>query len=307
MRLNVGVPNSMHVKAMTQPWEYALGGAEVGRAMALADQLGFHRCMLGEHFVVPRAHVELSGDHYFHTTVALGFIAGQTQRMKLSSSVALLPLQHPIVQAKAWSSLDWLSGGRAEPFFGVGWLKEEFDLLGVDFHARGRMADEYVAAIIALWTQAEPSFAGRTISFRDVAFAPKPVQRPKPPIWFGGDAEPVLKRVARFGDGWSPFRTPPERFPECLDFIKQQPGYDGRPIEAFFALEMLNVGARHEVLDDPRAPGTRDAQKIIDQIGWLARLGITETIVPLPPGIDGFEAYADRLRWVASEIMPKVA
>jgi hypothetical protein len=75
----------------------------------------------------------------------------------------------------------------------------------------------------------------------------------------------------------------------------------------FFALEMLNVGAHHEILDDPRAPGSRSAQQIIDQVGWLKEQGITETIVPLPPGIRGFDDYSDRLRWVASEITPKIA
>jgi alkanesulfonate monooxygenase SsuD/methylene tetrahydromethanopterin reductase-like flavin-dependent oxidoreductase (luciferase family) len=101
MKLNVGVPNSMHVAAMVQPWEYALTGADVGHAMHIADALGYNKCMLGEHFIVPQSHVELSGDHYFHTTVALGFIGGQTKRLRLSSSVSILPLQSPIVQAKA--------------------------------------------------------------------------------------------------------------------------------------------------------------------------------------------------------------
>jgi probable F420-dependent oxidoreductase len=306
MKLNIGVPNSMHVAAMVQPWEFELNGEDVGRAMQLADSLGFNKCMLGEHFIVPQTHIELSGDHYFHTTVALGYIGGKTKDLRLSSSVSILPLQSPIVQAKAWSTLDWLTGGRAEALFGIGWLKEEYDMLNVAFEKRGRMADEYLAAIIELWTSEKPEFQGEFVSFKDVGFAPKPVQKPKLPIWLGGDAEPVLKRVAKFGDGWSPFRTPPEKFPECLDFIKSQPEYDGRPIEMFFALEMLNVGAHHEILDDPRAPGTHSAQKIIDQIGWLKDLGITETIVPMPPGITGPDAYRDRLRWVASEIMPKV-
>lgn len=306
MKLNIGVPNSMHVAAMVQPWEFALVGDDVGRAMSIADDLGFNKCMLGEHFVVPKEHIALSGDHYFHTVVALGFIGGRTSRMKLSSSVSIVPLQSPIVQAKAWSTLDWLSGGRAEAMFGVGWLKEEFDLIGVDFHKRGRMADEYLAAMIELWTKDDPEFDGEFVSFRNLGFAPKPVQKPKLPVWLGGDAEAVLKRVAKFGDGWSPFRTPPEKFPECIDLIKSQPEYDGRPIEIFFALEMLNVGAHHEILDDPRAPGSRSIQQIIDQVGWLKELGITETIVPLPPGISGFEEYRDRLRWVASEIMPRI-
>jgi probable F420-dependent oxidoreductase len=306
VKLNVVVPNSMHVAAMVQPWEYALKGEDVGRAMALADRLGFQKCMLGEHFVIPDQHIGLSGDHYFHTVVALGFFGGQTRKLRLSSSVSIVPLQNPIVQAKAWSTLDWLTGGRAEALLGVGWLKEEFDILGVKFHERGRMADEYVAAMIELWTKEKPEFEGKYVNFKGIGFAPKPVQQPRLPIWFGGDAEAVMKRVAKFGDGWSPFRTPPEKFPECIQFIKSQPGYDGRPISVFFALEMLNVGAHHEILDDPRAPGSRNAQQIIDQIGWLKRLGITETIVPLPPGISGFEEYSDRLGWVASEIMPKV-
>ncbi|WP_284259262.1 TIGR03619 family F420-dependent LLM class oxidoreductase [Acidocella aquatica] len=284
-----------------------MSGAQVGQAMALADQLGFNKCMLGEHFIIPNEHIALSGDHYFHTPVALSFIAGHTKNLRLSSSVSIVPLQNPIVQAKAWSTLDWLSGGRAEAMFGVGWLKEEFDMLGVNFHERGKIADEYIAAMQALWTMDAPEFEGKYVSFKDIGFAPKPVQRPRLPVWLGGDAEPVLKRVAKFGDGWSPFRTPPEKFPACIDFIKSQREYDGRPINVFFALEMLNVGAHHEVLDDPRAPGTRSKQKILDQIGWLSELGITETIVPLPPGISGLAEYSDRLRWVATEIMPHIA
>jgi probable F420-dependent oxidoreductase len=305
VKINIGVPNSMHVAAMTQPWEHALSGADIGLALRLADQLGFQKAMLGEHFLIPVSHLALSGDHYLHTTVALGFVAGFTQRMKLSSSVSLLPLQSPIVQAKAWSTLDWLSGGRATPMFGIGWEEEEFKTLGVPFHERGRIADEYIAAMIELWTQETPRFEGHYVSFKDMAFAPKPLQKPHPPIWFGGDAAAVLQRVGRFGDGWSPFRTPPETFPTCIETIRSYPGRGARPLEIFFALEMLNVGARHEVIDDPRAPGGWDVQKIVDQCGWLAGLGVTETIVPLPKIAD-LGAYLERLHWVAEEIMPKV-
>ncbi|MBB35891.1 MAG: LLM class F420-dependent oxidoreductase [Hirschia sp.] len=306
MKLNVGVPNSMKVAAMVQPWEGELNGADVGHLMAVADDLGFNKCMMGEHFIIPNEHIELSGDWYFHTTVALGYLGGRTKNLRLSSSVSILPLQNPIVQAKAWSSLDWMTGGRAEALFGVGWLKEEFDMLGVPFDKRGRMADEYVAAMIELWTKDDPEFEGEFVNFKNCGFSPKPVQKPGVPIWFGGDAKAVQKRVAKFGNGWSPFRTPPETFPDCIDFIKSQPEYDGRNLDFFFALEMLNVGAHHEILDDPRAPGTADKQKILDQIGWLKELGITETIVPLPPGISDAQAWIDRQQWVAEEIMPVI-
>jgi probable F420-dependent oxidoreductase len=305
MKLNIPIPNSMHVAAMTQPWEHALRGEDIASAMALADDLGFYKCMVGEHFLIPKAHIALSGDHYFHTTVALAYVGGRTRRMRLSSAATLLPLQNPIIQAKAWSTLDWLSGGRAEALFGVGWLKEEFDILGVRFNERGKIADEYIAAMIELWTQDEPVFEGKYVNFRDVGFAPKPLQG-KLPIWFGGDAKGVLHRVAKFGDGWSPLRTPPEKFPECIDFIKSRPEYDSRTLSVFFALEMLNIGEHHKILDDPRAPGSRSVQQIIDLIGWLKQLGITETTVPLPSGITGFAEYCDRLRWVSEEIMPKL-
>ena len=175
MKLNVGVPNSMHVAAMVQPWEYELTGSDIGRAMQLADELGYNKCMLGEHFIIPKEHVELSGDHYFHVVVALGYFGGRTKNLRLSSSVSILPLQNPIVQAKAWSTLDFLTEGRAEALFGVGWLKEEFDMLGIDFHARGRMADEYLAVMRALWTSDNPEFEGEFVNFRNIGFAPKPV------------------------------------------------------------------------------------------------------------------------------------
>jgi len=304
MKIDIGVPNSMHVRAMVQPWEYALTGEDVCNAVALADRLGFYKCMLGEHFIVPNQHLDLSGAHYFHTAVALGVFGGCTKKLRLAPSVTIIGLQNPIVQAKAWSTLDWLTGGRVEVLFGVGWLKEEFDMLGLNFHERGKMADEYIAAMIELWTKENPEFDGKYVKFGNAGFEPKPVQKPHPPIWFGGDAQPVLTRVAKFGTGWSPFRTPPEKFPECIDFIKSHAAFKGKKLNVFFSLEMLNVGAHHQVLDDPRAPGSRNKQQIIDQIGWLKDLGITETMVPLPPGVSGYSEYAERLEWVAAEIMP---
>ena len=87
MKLNVGVPNSMHVAAMTQAWEYSLTGDDIGQAMATADRLGFNKCMLGEHFIIPQEHIGLSGDHYVHGTVALSFLAGRTKSRKKSKKM----------------------------------------------------------------------------------------------------------------------------------------------------------------------------------------------------------------------------
>lgn len=306
MKFDIGVPNSMHVKAMTQPWEHELTAAEVGEAMRLADTLGYWKVLLGEHFVVPAEHIELSGDHYLHPATTLAFVAGQTSNVKLGSSVTLLPMQPPMVHAKLWATLDWLSGGRAAPIIGVGWLEEEYQIFGVPFHERGRICDEYLAAMVELWTKDIATFEGRYVSFKNVGAAPKPLQKPYIPLWFGGDADAMLRRVARYGSGWSPWRTPPDKFPERLDFIRDQPGYHGQPIEVMYALSMLGVGAHHEVIDNPDAVGSRNPQIVIDQCGWLAELGVTETVLP-PPPMRGFQDYLEWLQWVAEDIMPKVS
>jgi len=305
LKLCVLTPHSMHLAALTQPWEYSLDGNDVCTAMQLADDLGFAKVVMGEHFVIPTNHLSLSGDHYFHTAVALGVIGGCTKNIRMTPAISILPLQHPIVQAKAWATLDWMTCGRAEVMFGVGWLKEEFEFLNVPFHERGKMADEYAAAMIALWHNDCATFEGKYVSFRDACLAPKPVQKPHLPMWFGGDAEAMQKRVAKFGDGWQPQTLHPERFPERIDFIKSQPEYDGRPIGISFALDQLKVGKEHEVLSDPLTAGSRDAQEVIDQIGWLASRGVTETSVPIPR-LQDFQEYLDYLGWIGAEIIPAV-
>lgn len=305
MKLNVAVPHQLEIPAMTQAWEYELGHDDVRIAMQLADDLGFHKAILGEHFIMPTDHLDNSGGFWHHGTVMLAGIAGQTRRLKVASSISILPLQHPAVQAKAWATLDWLSGGRAVPAFGVGWLREEFELLGVSFEERGRISDEYITAIILLWTEDHPSFEGRYVSFREAGFAPKPFQKPYPPIWFGGDAKGPLGRVAKWGTGWEPFLTPPERFPDSLDYIRSHRDYSGRPIEIFFPIEFMKIGEGHLPRASERTVGSWNAQETVDLCGWLSRLGVTETIIPLPP-LDDFDAYLDRLRWVAEEVMPLV-
>ena len=208
MKLAFGIPNLMQVKAITKPWETRVTGAEMVKLARWADQLGYEMICVPEHFIIPREHVELSGAHHVAAHPTMGFFAGATERIKVNSCIALLPLQHPVVTAKNLSTIDWLSGGRAMITFASGWCKGEYDAMGVPFHERGAMADEYIAAIIELWTKESPEFEGKYVNFRDVAFEPKCVQRPHLPVWFGGEAKPVLRRVARHASGWWPAQQP---------------------------------------------------------------------------------------------------
>jgi probable F420-dependent oxidoreductase len=306
MRFLVNLPNCMHVPAVTQPWEHDLSGVDIARVAREADELGFWGVTLPEHFFTPTAHLELSGDHYFHATTAQGFVAGATSTIRVGSLVSILPLHHPLVTAKAMATLDWLSGGRAFFTFGVGWLKEEFDALRVPFERRGRLADEYLAAILELLHNDRPSFKGETVEFDDIAFGPLPIQRPHPPMWLGGDADAVVRRAARFADGWAPWLTPPDALPAKLDLLRSQPEWDDRPFDVFYSLAALNIGAEHAITDDPDAIAKTEAQEVIDSCGRLAEQGVTHTWVA-PPAVGGLEAYLDHVRWVAAEIVPACA
>jgi len=311
MKLNVHMLNGCQVAAMGFPdWEAKLTGADIERQLRLADELGFWKVTVPEHFGIPAAHIELSGDHYANPTASLGFCAGVTRNLKLASWITILPLQHPLVQAKLWATLDWLSGGRTEIVAAVGWLEEEYEMLGLPFSERGAMFDEYIPAMIELWTKDLASFEGRYVKFRDVGARPKPIQKPIIPLWFGGDAKPVLRRVARWGAGWSPFMTPPDRFPEQLDWIKSQRDYHGGPIDVVYSTFQLRFGKEegttHAIREAPESAPLLDAQQLIDQLGYLAGLGVTETDVARPAHRD-LEEYLDWLRWLAADIMPYVS
>lgn len=305
MKFAFPMPHLMRLKALSQPWEATVSGADQTRMAKQAEVLGYDMISSPEHFLIPEEHLELSGPHYFHAAAAQAYFAGATQHIMINSSVAILPLQHPVVTAKALATADWLSSGRIIATFGVGWLEKEFELLGVPFHQRGRMADEYLAAIIELWTQESPCFEGEYVSFRDVAFEPKPVQKPHPPIWLGGDSDGALRRAARFGSGWWPFLTPPEQIAGRIDFIKSQPTFRGGPFEVMYGLATSRIGEGHVVKDDPGARSAMSAQQIIDRLCGLAQMGVTMSTVPVPPVAD-IEAYMDYAQWVIEEIKPRV-
>lgn len=307
MKLAFGMPHMVRLKAMgLNAWETAVTGRDQTALAKWAEKLGYAMIAVPEHHIIPRAHVDLSGPHYFNAYVGMAHFAGATETIRVNSAIAILPLQNPIVTAKALSTMDWLSGGRVTVTFAVGWLQGEFDILGVPFKERGAIAEEYTRAIIELWTKDEPEFEGKYVSFRDVAFEPKPVQKPHVPIWFGGDADPVLKRVSRYGAGWSPFLTKPDAIPDRIDFIRSQPDYNGKLEDVFYGMSTGRVGEGHVVLDDPLARPSHSKQWIVDRLGALADLGVTMSSVTMPD-VASLEEFRDYTQWVAEEIMPAIA
>jgi probable F420-dependent oxidoreductase len=150
------------------------------------------------------------GEWHELLTVA-AWLAARTQRIRILTSVMVVPHRAAVLTAKILSTIDVLSGGRLTVGCGAGWLKEEFEAVGAPpFAERGAATDEYLAAMKELWTAENPRFDGRYVKFADIAFAPKPVQKPHPPLWIGGESGPALRRAARLGDGWYPIGANPQ-------------------------------------------------------------------------------------------------
>ena len=182
-------------------------GLQVTVARA-AEEAGFDSIWTGEHVAMPvrDSPVPIAPETPFlDSIVALTHVAAHTRRVRLGTGILVLPHHNPVLLAKALASLDVISGGRLIAGFASGYVEREFAALGVSFPQRGAITDESLAAILALWTEELPAFAGRFSAFRDIRFEPKPVQRPHPPIVIGGHSAPALRRAARVGDGWYGF------------------------------------------------------------------------------------------------------
>ncbi len=172
----------------------------------LAEAYGCESIWVSEHPVVPDpreppAPMEPE-DPILDPVVALAFLVGQTESVRLGSAVIVLPLRNPLILAKALASIDVLSGGRLIFGIGVGYVQGEFDALGVRFASRGKLAEECLAAIKAIWADEQPSVDGEFVSFHGVQARPRPLQRPTPPVVMGGYAPVVMRRTIREADGW---------------------------------------------------------------------------------------------------------
>jgi probable F420-dependent oxidoreductase len=186
---------------------------EVAQAV---ERAGFDFLSVNDHIVVPAnlgsAYPYTQGGHWsaaehghcFDQLATLAFLAGCTSRLRLLTSVMVVPHRPAVATAKMLSTIDVLSNGRLIVGVGAGWSKEEFELLGAPFEDRGRATDEYLEAFKQLWTEERPSYRGKHVRFSDLIFSPKPLQKPHPPIWVGGESPAALRRTVRLGDAWYP-------------------------------------------------------------------------------------------------------
>ncbi len=198
---------------------------------------------------------------------ALTFIASATTRIRLGTGICLVPQRQPIYTAKMVADLDYLSGGRVDFGIGIGWLKEEFDHLNMDFRTRAGRCLEYVEVMQALWAPGVASYQGDTVTLDGCYFNPKPIQQPHPPIFFGGESDAALNRVVSHGQGWYGFNLSPEGLSERLGRLRELAERAGRDPDEI----LIYIG-----------PSTHPINP--DTVAAYAELGVDQLVVPLAAG-----------------------
>jgi probable F420-dependent oxidoreductase len=295
MRFGIWLPNCRHLATPEI----------IRRAAVRAEALGYDSVWVSDHVVVPRANVGNFGETIFDPLITLGVVAGATSRVRLGTTVLIVPYRQAVVTAKMVSSLDALSGGRVVLGVGAGWVAAESAMLGVPFAERGPMTDEYLRAMRELWTSPSPSFAGKYVRFDDLHFEPRPVQKPHPPIWVGGHGRASLRRAAEFGAAWHPINRSPAELRAGVAELARQSRDRGRATPPALTLRndvrILKPGesappsahAGRVVAGEPAA--------LVDQIAELAACGVEELVLELLAA-DGREldeqmaAFAERVR-----------
>jgi probable F420-dependent oxidoreductase len=300
-------------------------GLDHGKEMLLpvaqaAERLGFDSVFAAHHVVLPyeresqypykRSGTEIAmspGMQWLDPLVALSLVAAVTDRLRLGTSVLVLPYRNPLNLAAECAALDVLSDGRFVLGVGAGWMREEFEALGLDPSERGARTDEYIQVLRALWTEDPASFAGRFVNFDGIVLATTPRNQGGPPIWVGGNTDAGLRRALRHGDGWHGFEVYPEEMPdvrERLARIGEAVERDPAELELSVARGLIPPGREEESFVPDRRMLGGSAQAIVDELGLYQEQGVglvliqVSLLAPLVP---------EALEWVAAEVLPAVS
>lgn len=230
-------------------------GEKIARVARRAEELGYDSLWVSDHIIFPtelRSPYPYSPDGklpldptnpLLEPFTVLSYAAAVTTTIKLGTSVIIVPYRDPIVTAKIISSLDVLSNGRFIFGVGVGWLEEEFRVLRQNMRDRAAQTREALLAMKACWTQEDPEFHGKFFDFSGIKFAPKPKQKPYPPIWFGGNSMPALKRAVALGTGWHAVWETPEEVTKKAAILRDLCATAGKNFAEF----PLSINVNHKV------------------------------------------------------------
>lgn len=293
-----------------------------------AEKHGYGFISVNDHVVVPRdigsrypysedaKWAGASSGHNFDVLAMLAFLSGCTERIKIMSSVMVVPHRQPILTAKMLATIDVMSDGRLIVGCGAGWMKEEFEALETKpYEARGQVTDEYIEAFKTLWTKEVPDYRGTYVTLDNLMFEPKPLQKPHPPVWIGGESAPAQRRAAKLGDAWYPgsinpqFRLDtPERLGAAFVDVQGMAASAGRDPQSlglsYVVLAPVDWTAQ-KGHDTPRRIFTGSSADMAADAAAFAAIGCTHVNLTFQAAT--VQETLDRMQRFAEEVLPKVA
>ena len=279
------------------------GIADVQALVGLAERaegLGFDSVWTHDHvFNVGHVFERIGGKPYYEPLTLLSFVAARTRRIRLGTSVLVLPYHNPIRLAKTAATLDVLSGGRLILGVGVGAIENEMEAMGTPFKERGAFTDEAITVLRTLWNEEDPRFVGTYSRFAGMKFSPKPLQKPIPVV-IGGVSRPAIRRAARLGDGWQPLGLSPDALGPGIAALREELracGRDAAQIPVSIAMSITASTPRRYAL------GTEPAE-IVRNAKAYASLGV-ETLIVSANTSDPGEARS-AMEMIAREVLPAV-
>jgi probable F420-dependent oxidoreductase len=302
------------------------GPRDLARIAIEGEALGYDYCTISDHVAIPR---ELEAKYPYSDTgefpgraggdrheqlTAVAFVAAKTSKLRLVTSVTVVPHRPPVLTAKIISTIDVLSEGRFTWGIGVGWCREEFEAIGTEpFNERGAVTDETIAVCRELWTNENPSFSGKYAKFSNIFFQPRPVQK-RVPIWVGGESGPAMRRTARLGDAWYPIGTNPrnrldtlkrlEGGIERLKTMAREAGRNPSEVGVSYRFSQFGKAIPERADNGDRRLGSGDNAAITADLRALRDLGIGAVDV----NFDGATADAviDNMRRFREDVLAKV-
>jgi probable F420-dependent oxidoreductase len=280
-----------------------------------AEELGFASVSVSDHTVSTTGpESDGVGATWPDWSVLSTVLALRTTRIRIVASV-VIPYRPLFPQAKAIATIDQVSGGRFTLAAAVGWLRPEFEMLGLSFAARGAVTDEYLRAMKVLWTADRPRFAGRHVRFSDIVFEPKCVQKPHVPIWVAGGTGPApLRRLLELGDGWMPMGGGLDsRLRSIVSRVKDEAALRGRDPASLTFRYTIGVGranaslaslSRSIAVGDPAA-AHGSPEEVAAEIARFEDAGFTELAINFS-GTSGPEVM-EQLDWFGAEVLPLVS
>ena len=263
-----------------------------------AEELGYSSLWTSDHILIPANRPEPFGN-VLETFTTLSYLAACTETIQLGTGILVLPQRDPLLAAKQAATIHHLSGDRFTLGIGVGYIAEEYSFLRADFDRRGRLADEYVQAMRALFESDHPEYHGRHINFSEALFSPRP--NSPIPILLGGNSKAALTRAANLGDGWYGLRLSPDAAGEAIEAMNQI-GHK-RDFTISLRVQTRVGGSPGDV--DPATALIGDADGIVEQLRHYSEVGVQQLVIePLASSLGDFRA---QIRAFAEEIAPRLA